>query len=562
MVNKTYTVLWLIVISLAGLACASPESADNVVATLDRAAWPTPVANNGAITPTPFPVVDQALVESIQAKAEAKRNGSRLDQVRADNPEESAEETADVLPPTATPNPQPANLPTEDDAATTQTNPAENASSIETAVTAATAAETTAGTVASFGLNLREQPNLEAPILAQLKQGDEVNILARAEGSPWVNVRTDRGVAGWVNSKYLNLAEASLAQAPNAPITQPAPASSANRAAESGKVDSGSTGERLLVQRQSGGDIVILNRDGSDLRLLTGGIDPVLSPDGRKVAFTRWGGDDVGAIWVANTDGSGESRIVGNLKQVKSPSWSPDSRQIAFNFQDGGNTEDVKKCKRLSEGQPDINFWIAYDVELEFNEFGVPVRLCWKLPPDPHWKLRVIDLETGEIRDLPTGLYAFAPTWDPIDPNRVVSVNGYGLVQTNVAAGTATELTTDSADRGPVFSPDGKHLAVTYKQHDHWEVHRLNADGSGRVRLTKTPLYAIVDGPQQWNNASPIFSPDSSEIAFLTDRTGRWEVWVMNLDGSNQRPMFSDDLQAQLAIRYDGNDARMLGWGR
>ncbi|MFQ5577470.1 MAG: TolB family protein, partial [Anaerolineae bacterium] len=318
-------------------------------------------------------------------------------------------------------------------------------------------------------------------------------------------------------------------------------------------------------QLTAGGDIMLINRDGTGLRRLTGGIDPALSPDGQKVAFTRWDGPTQGTLWVIKVDGSGERAILGETKQIKGPSWSPDSKRIAVNFQEGGRLEVKSECWDLSKGDPPLNYWQAFDIttKVTFNQFGIPTFwICWKLPPDPHWQLRVINVSDGSFEDMPAGQYAFAPAWDPANPWRIVSAAGMGLVWTDVNRGVAEPLTNDPADRAPVFSPDGRYIAVTYHQHDHWEVHRLNAGGSGRVRLTKTPLYAVVDSPRQWNNAAPAFSPAGDEIAFLTDRAGRWEVWVMNVDGSNQRPMFSDAVNDQLPIEYHGNDERSLGWGR
>jgi hypothetical protein len=58
----------------------------------------------------------------------------------------------------------------------------------------------------------------------------------------------------------------------------------------------------------------------------------------------------------------------------------------------------------------------------------------------------------------------------------------------------------------------------------------------------------------------PSWSPDGSQIAFLTDRNGQWEIWVMNADGSNQQPLFSANTLAGLMLQYNGVDERALSW--
>jgi TolB protein len=139
-------------------------------------------------------------------------------------------------------------------------------------------------------------------------------------------------------------------------------------------------------------------------------------------------------------------------------------------------------------------------------------------------------------------------------------------------------VTADGRDHSPVLSPDGGKIAVSYWQDGHWEVHVLNADGSGRQRLTSTPLTvlaanrqltrAVVDGKERvvstpnptWNNAAPVWSPDGSQLAFLTDRTGQWEIWLMQADGTNQRPMFPNGALDGLTLSYAGVDERMLSW--
>src|SRR5688572_15235378 len=54
---------------------------------------------------------------------------------------------------------------------------------------------------------------------------------------------------------------------------------------------------------------------------------PAWSPDGRRIAFQRHGGDWFGDTYVINADGSGEHELT---RDVQGVTWSPDGRQIAF----------------------------------------------------------------------------------------------------------------------------------------------------------------------------------------------------------------------------------------
>ncbi|MCL4294416.1 MAG: PD40 domain-containing protein [Anaerolineae bacterium] len=175
---------------------------------------------------------------------------------------------------------------------------------------------------------------------------------------------------------------------------------------------------------------------------------------------------------------------------------------------------------------------------------------------DLQWRLRRINVATGQFEDIPSDTYTYNPAWDPQNSWRVIYDGDKGLVQLDVTSGQLWPITTDLRDTGPVFSLDGKKLTVTYKQHDHWEVYTLDLVTGTRQRLTKPPLLA----DPQYNSAAPAWSSDGSQIAFVTDRGGRWEIWVMNADGSSQRPLFSPEMQALLGLQYRGVNERMLNW--
>jgi dipeptidyl aminopeptidase/acylaminoacyl peptidase len=328
----------------------------------------------------------------------------------------------------------------------------------------------------------------------------------------------------------------------------------------------------IVFQTVSGGPIYAVSGDGGNLRYLTTGMDPALSPDGQWVAFTRWDTPQHGAagsLWVMNIDGTGERVVLEDVRQPKSPVWSPDGSRIAISMQEGGRLTPEHKCSKGLPSDPLVadRDGDYFRVVVEADGGDVEVDFCYTLLAHPYWGLRMVDVATGEYQDLPRDIFSHAPTWDPANDWRLVYDGELGLVNLDLNQNTTWALTNDVNDHGPVFSPDGSQVAVSYWQHDHWEIHVLNADGSGRVQVTKTPLRAIVDQRinggegRAWNNVSPTWSPDGKQIAFLTDRTGEWEIWVMRSDGSDQRPLLSEDTQAQLDLQYYGVNERVISWG-
>jgi TolB protein len=85
-------------------------------------------------------------------------------------------------------------------------------------------------------------------------------------------------------------------------------------------------------------------------------------------------------------------------------------------------------------------------------------------------------------------------------------------------------LTDHYADYRQVFSPDGSKIAFMSDRDGNRDVYIMNADGSGLENLSNSPL----------DESSAVFSPDGGKIAFNSNRDGyyNWEVYIMNADGS------------------------------
>lgn len=74
-----------------------------------------------------------------------------------------------------------------------------------------------------------------------------------------------------------------------------------------------------------------------------------------------------------------------------------------------------------------------------------------------------------------------------------------------------------------LFSPDGMQIAFASTRHGNFEIYIMDLDGSNIQRLTDNPAV----------EASPVWSPDGDRIAFVSLRDGNVEVYVVNADGSN-----------------------------
>jgi dipeptidyl aminopeptidase/acylaminoacyl peptidase len=152
------------------------------------------------------------------------------------------------------------------------------------------------------------------------------------------------------------------------------------------------------------------------------------------------------------------------------------------------------------------------------------------------------DLATGRVAlvtqpwvyDRALALESLSP-----DGSQRVIVRTYGsdaqLWLQNTADGWQTLLTGElgGADYEPAWQPGGPLIAYVAQQDLNDEIYVVNKDTGQKRRLT-------ING-WEWDK-HPSWSPDGSQIIFWSNRqVGRQQIWIMNADGSDQRPLFQDE---------------------
>ena len=120
----------------------------------------------------------------------------------------------------------------------------------------------------------------------------------------------------------------------------------------------------------------------------------------------------------------------------------------------------------------------------------------------------------------------------------------YAVERSNLAQLTKLTPATDTASASdPAFSPDGSRIAFVSQRDGNAEIYVMNADGTGTTRVSSDPQ---PDG-------RPSFMPDGQSLVFHSSRTaGKQEIWAVNVDGTALTQLTRDSVNSSPAVSPDG----------
>lgn len=275
-------------------------------------------------------------------------------------------------------------------------------------------------------------------------------------------------------------------------------------------------------------------RQAAPAPVVHGGL-PVVSPDGSRIAFlSNCGGAD--DLFVVSADGTGEARLTNTPEQKGAPAWTADGRQILFSVF-------ANDTSRLCAIDPDRND----RRELASVPGRTPTlspdgkRLLYMTGSWTATRLMVSAADGSNPRQITDGSsIAWNNHWSP-DGKRIAftgrkdSKEGLAVFVMNADGSGRRQVTRLTPEEGraqwPVWSPDGRRLAIQVNDNNP-EAHTCHI---WIVDASTGDARKLAAHKEPYLDETPSWFPDGKRIAFQSNRTGRMEVWVMNVDGSGQR---------------------------
>jgi Tol biopolymer transport system component len=296
---------------------------------------------------------------------------------------------------------------------------------------------------------------------------------------------------------------------------------------------------------RDGGGLFVMGATGESVRRLTTfGDNPSWSPDGGEIVFATEGASDphnrqkTSELWTVPAAG-GEPRklFAGDAIQ---PAWSPHGQRIAFwgvDIAKGSGLRDVwtiaadgSDPQRVTDS-PSVDWdpvWERDGGHLRFVSNRNGVFGVWRV---------AIDERTGSPNGEPQPIVLPTSSAGQIslsgDERRMVYRTSEMTAEIrrlpfDARAGKLTgpaERLFDTAlpAVGLDLSADGWMLFRTAAIQE--DLYMMRIDGGGLRKLTDDAAKDRV----------PVWSPDGSQAVFYSNRSGRYEIWTVNRDGSNLR---------------------------
>lgn len=264
-----------------------------------------------------------------------------------------------------------------------------------------------------------------------------------------------------------------------------------------------SSSSLALVPVEGGAKVVLTKSPDSK----TADANPVFSPSGRRLLFTRCLGDSPCGLYLL--DLSKDYRPSGEPRQLRQErgsiygaTWTGDGRGVVYTVsEDSGLNYHLMQIRAETGSQPQRLTFAGNASEPAIAPRGNRLVYTQHLTEVDIWQVH-----PGE------------------PPTKFISSTRW--------------------QEAPQFSPDGQRVAFASDRSGLMQIWVCDADGGNPIRLSHFEL---------GSSGTPRWSPDGRWIAFDHQETGGWRIYVMAADGGQVRRLAEEKGSAEIpSWSYDG----------
>jgi tricorn protease len=283
-----------------------------------------------------------------------------------------------------------------------------------------------------------------------------------------------------------------------------------------------------------------MTEGGEPVRRLTDyGFNPAWSPDGKEIVCTENNVEGtnrsrvLSRMWIINSS-TGESRTLAVPDAVQA-SWSPDGRRVAYWAVDDAAQRDIWTVD-VNGGapvqvtaDPFVDWGPVWSRDGEYLYFISNRKGAMSL-----WRV-AIDQSSGKVRGEPESVptpasetfhVSFSSNGRSlafVGASRTQNIEklGFDPAKEKIISGMPEVIGSSGEVTSPSISPDGQMLACQSVDAPR-DIFALKLGGSILNQLTDDDS----------NDLSPVWSPDGRRIAYYTNQSGAYQIWMINPDGS------------------------------
>lgn len=296
--------------------------------------------------------------------------------------------------------------------------------------------------------------------------------------------------------------------------------------------------EKFIFGRNFGGKFefaALIAHRAADAMMTYFGEKPIFTT---KIAFVsnRDGNDE---IYISDYDGKRQTRITYNQEIDILPNWSFDKEKILYTSYRKGNPDlymfhlYTGKTELLATGQ--ANYSADWSREGE--------RIVYTSTRTGNAEIFIKDMNTRKDKQVTFNpAIDTSPSWGPNGREIAFISNRSGTAHVYLmdAEGSNIRRITSEGARhdSPEWSPDGSQLAYTLVLGSEIDIYIYNLKNNIISKLTENA----------GRNENPTWCPDSRHIVFSSNRSGTYQLYSVDYDGTHLRQLTS------------GGENKMPGW--